>query len=225
MIRMRGKCIALCTALALAAMALPAVGSASPEIGETSSGVWSKLAVGSKIQATSLEPSKMTSPGGTTLIECSTATLTGELFENSGASIKGNITSAAFSNAGGADCTALFGGTLKITTNVGNGTPWCIQTTKTADQVEIRGGLCSEATRSITFVLDTSSFGECKYNSTTFPTGTFTTDVSGQDAVVTLANAGLWTKEAGSAFCWSEARLDMKFTLETDGAGTPLYIR
>jgi hypothetical protein len=211
--------------VALAAMALPAVASASPELGETTAGgVWDKLAVGSKIQGTSLETSKMTSPSGTTLTECSTAIMTGELYENSGTSIKGNITSAAFHNAGGADCTALFGGTAKVTTTVGNGTPWCIQTTKTADQVEIRGGLCSAAARSITFVLDTSSFGECSYNSTVFPTGTFTTHSTG-DAIVTLANAGTWVREAGSVFCPSEAKLDMKFTLETDGTNTPLYIR
>jgi hypothetical protein len=212
--------------VALAAMALPAAASASPELGETTAGgVWDKLEKGIKIQATSLETSKMTSPEGTTLTECATATMTGELYENSGTSIKGNITSAVFSNGGGEPCTALFGGTANVTTNVGNGVPWCIQSTKTADQVEIRGGLCSAAARSITFVLDTSAFGECSYNSTTFPTGTFTTHSSGQDAIVTLTKAGLWKKEAGSPFCPSEANLDMRFTLETDGTNIPIYFR
>jgi len=215
--------------VALAALALPAVASASPELGETTeTNVWEKIVPPALIQATSLEVSKMTSPGGTTLTECDTAVMTGDLFENSGTSVKGNITSAAFHNAGGADCTALFGGTAKVTTNVGNGVPWCVQTTKTADQVEIRGGKCSEAARSITFVLDTSSFGECKYNSTTFPTGTFTTDTSPEhkDAVVTVTKSGLWTRESGSSvFCPAEANLDMKFTLETDNTNIPLYIR
>jgi hypothetical protein len=222
--------------VALAALALPAVASASPELGETTAGgIWDKTPVHNPaktcteetagcIQATSLETSKMTSPGGSTLTECSTAFMTGWVYVNSGTSIEGNITSAAFSNAGGADCTALFGGTAKVTTTVGNGVPWCIRTTKNADEVEIRGGLCSAAPRSITFVLDTSSFGECSYNSTVFPTGTFTTHSTG-DAIVTLTKKGLFTKEAGSAFCPHEANLDMKFTLETDGTNTPLYIR
>jgi hypothetical protein len=210
--------------LAVAVLALPTGAAASPELGETSNGVFSKLAVGSKIQATSLGTSKLTSPGGTTLVECSSASMTGDLYENSGTSIKGNITSAAFTNAGGADCTALFGGTAKVTTNVGSGIPWCIQTTKTADQIEVRGGKCSEAARSITFVLDTSSFGECKYVSTTFPTGTFTTDTSGQSATVKLTKAGLWKLEEG-AFCPAEANLDIEYLLETDGTNTPLYIR
>ena len=212
--------------VAFAALALPAAASASPEIGETNAGVWSKLAVGTGITGTLVNgASKMTSPGGATLTECAVAHQGGTLFENSGTSIKGEITTASFTNAGGAECSTFFGGTTKVTTNVGNGTPWCIQTTKTADQVEIRGGKCSEAPRSITFVLDTSTGGVCKYNSTTFPTGNFTTDVSGQDAVVTLTKAGLWKLEEGGFLCPSEANLDMSFTLEKANSNTPLYIR
>jgi len=212
--------------VALAALALPAAAAASPEIGETSGGVFTKLASGSKIQGTSLAPSKMTSPGGTVLTECSTASMTGELTENSGTSIKGTISAASFTNAGGAACSTFFGGTATVTTNVGNGLPWCLQSAK-EDKFEVRGNACSAASRSITFVLDTSTAGVCKYNSSVFPVGTFTTDVapSNSDAILSLTKAGLWTKEEGSFLCPSEASLDMEFTLETDGTSIPLYIR
>ena len=186
--------------------------------------MWGKLASGAKIQGTSLTISKITSPGGTVLMECSTASITGELNENSGTSIKGTISAASITNAGGAACSTLFGGTTTVTTTVGNGVPWCLQSAK-EDKFEIRGGACSAASRSITFALDSSSSGPCMYNSYTFPVGTFTTDLSGQEAGLSLTKAGLWKLEEGGFLCPSEVSLDMEFTLETDGTRTPLYIR
>jgi hypothetical protein len=212
--------------VALAALALPAVASASPELGETSGGAFTRIAVGSKIVGTQLGVSKMTSPGGATLTECEEGFMTGEVKENSGTSIKGEISEAKFTNKGGAACSTFFGGTANVTTNVGNGTPWCLQSLK-EDKFEVKGGACGTS-RTITFVLDTSTAGVCKYDSTTFPVGTFTTDVAGneQDAKLNLTKAGLWKGEAGNGFlCPGEANLDMEFTLETDGGSTPLYIK
>jgi hypothetical protein len=182
--------------VAFAALALPAVASASPELGETNPS-WVTLTKGAKIEGTSLTTSKMTSPGGAVLTECSTATMAGELFENTGTSIKGTISTATFTNAGGAACSTFFGGTATVTTNVGNGTPWCLQSAK-EDKFEVKGGACGGVARSITFVLDTSTAGVCKYNSSVFPVGSFTTDVSG---------------------------LNLEFTLEADGTSIPLCIR
>jgi hypothetical protein len=66
------------------------------------------------------------------------------------------------------------------------------------------GGACSAASRSITFVHDTSTAGVCKYNSTTFPVGSFITDISGQEAVLSLSKAGLWKLEDGASSAQSK---------------------
>jgi hypothetical protein len=50
----------------------------------------------------------------------------------------------------------FFGSNATITTNVGNGTPWCLSGggKLPADTFSLRGNSCANFSRSITFVLD-----------------------------------------------------------------------
>jgi hypothetical protein len=212
--------------VAFAAMALPAVASASPEIGETSGGVFTKLATGVAIRGTNVGETLMTDASGNVLVRCTTAQMDGTLSKNSGTEIEGTINTATFTGTGtGGACTGFFGSNATITTNVGNGTPWCLSVggKLAADTFSLRGNSCANASRSITFVLDTS-FGQCKYERTSAVTGTIVTDVSGQEATAT-ATKQEFPAEAGNPFgCPSVGNLDMTFKLETTN-GTALYIK
>jgi hypothetical protein len=219
--------------VALAALALPAVASASPEIGETSGGVFTKLAVGSKIKATNVGNTLMTNSSGGILTECNAATLTGELTKNSGTEIEGNVTSATFTGTGSESrCTATFGNstvTPTVTAEGGaHGLPWCIKAggALEKDEMTVRGGKCSEAARDIRFILDVLGGVECEYQRTTAIPGTFTTDTSGQDATTTITKQKFSRIRGSALVCPSEGFLDMTFTLETDTeTASPLYIK
>jgi hypothetical protein len=213
--------------VALAAMALPAVASASPEIGETSGGVFTKLATGVSIRGTNVGETLMTDASGNVLVRCTTAQMDGTLNTNSGTLIEGTINSATFTGTGsGGACTGFFGSNATITTNVGNGTPWCLSAggKLPPDTFSLRGDSCANTPgRSITFVLDTS-FGQCKYERSSAVTGTFVTDVKEEQATAT-ATKQEFPAEAGNPFgCPGAGYLDMTFKLETT-TGVPLYIR
>lgn len=242
---MSKKLITACLALvALAAFALPASASASPELGETVEGAFSKLAVGSKITGTNVNgTTKFLNDEGTgVLAECEKAVMTGEVTSNTGTHIAGNITTATFYGGGEGElfkmqeCDGTFGDLTPTTNsgtdteNVTNGTPWCI-TTNGKDEFTVRGAKCSEEQRAITFVLDTTLlFGgttECKYSRSEAIKGTYTTHP--EDAVFTLKGGANTTfkGEAGNNFvCPATGSLEMSFTLETDSASVvPLYVR
>jgi hypothetical protein len=232
---MKGKLIAACMALAaFVAFAVVPASASAVQIGETSGSpaTFSPLAVGTKILATSVNGNTiMTSEGGSKLIECTSASMTGELVTNGAATITGNITSASFSGTGTeGDCLSSTGASIKVTTSIAGGLPYCMKTIAEKDEVEIRGGKCSEAARSIKYTLDATGIGNCGYEANSLK-GTFTTDVSGQDAVVTLSKAGPFTRYESeglvSFFCPEKGvTLDMSFTLETDQAtAVPLYIK
>jgi len=215
--------------IALAAMALPAVASASPELVETTSGgVSHRLATGVAIRGTNVGVTKMTDASGNTLVECTTAQMDGTLNTNTGTDIAGTINTATFSGTGtGGVCTGFFGSNATVTTNVGNGTPWCLSAGGKlgSDVFSLRGNGCASAIRSITFVLDTS-FGQCKYErpASTAVTGTFVTDSSGQEATATTTKSE-FPAEAGNPFgCPTVGYLDMTFRLETTD-GTALYFK
>lgn len=225
---MSKKLIMAClSVVALAAFALPATASASPELCETVEGVCVKVTGTPKIRAHSVGATVNFVTGGTTLVECTSSEMTGTLTTNSGTEIKGDIESASFSGAeAGGKCRSSFGGATAVDTNIGNGVPWCLSTTG-EDKYSVRGNSCTLASRSITFVLTTTNIGTCKYNRTTALTGTYTTHSTG-DAILTAApNATTeFTKEEGSILCPGSGTLEMQFTLETDVAGTsPLYIK
>jgi len=213
--------------VALAALALPAAASASPEIGETSGGVFTKLATGSSIRGTNVGETLMTDASGNVLVRCTTAQMDGTLNTNSGTLIEGTINTATFSGTGtGGACTATFGNSTITTAAAGsNGTPWCLSVggKLAADTFSLRGNSCANASRSITFVLDTS-FGTCKYERTAAVTGSIVTDTSGQQAQAT-ATKQEFPAETGNPFtCPTVGFLDMTFNLETTD-GTALYIK
>jgi hypothetical protein len=230
---MHKKLITACMALvALAAFALPATASAvnDPDITHPTNTL---LGTPTKIKATNVGVTKMLSPGGSVLVECSVATMTGTLTKNDGAgNVEGTIENTTFAGTGTLregekECTGSFGN-VTVHTNIGNGTPWCLRSTSTmaTDKFQVRGGSCSEEARSITFVLTSTTVGTCKYNRTTAIEGEYTTHP--EDAVLHLKPSTLteFTKEEGGFFCPGAGQLEMSFTLETDTTPTadPLYI-
>jgi hypothetical protein len=233
------KLITACTALvALAAFALPATASAANDPDLTHpTGTLLNPATGSCtgvagtvcITATGLgSAQKMTDTSGNTLVECSGAEMTGYLTKNNGTEVEGTVHSASFAGTGleregSNECTSSFGG-ITVHTKIGNGTPWCLRSTAgmNEDEFQVRGGSCSEAARSITFVLTSTTVGTCKYSRAEAVKGTYTTHSTG-DAIVTISGSGAtggtdteFTKEEGGIFCPSNGTLDLKFTLETD---------
>jgi len=237
--------------LALAAFALPAIASASntPEVTHPTG---TRLATGTKILATSVgEPATLrTDPANqennsSEITSCSKVTMTGELTKNDGKNVEGNITTATFEGTGAAykgmnECTGLGG--MTPTTNGGgvdgetvtNGTPWCLRSTEAmvTDEFQIRGGLCSEASRAINFVLHTTLGPEtCTYTRANPIIGTYTTDDTG-DAILSVYSKPktysdtTFTKSGGGVLCPSTGTLNMSLTLETDttASADPLYI-
>jgi len=228
---MNRKLITVCAALAaFVALAVSATSAFGVELTEPTG---TKLANGVKLLATNVNGNTiMTDLETHKLIECSTATMTGELVSNGSSVITGNITANTFSGTGtSGDCTSTVG-SVKVTTSIAGGLPYCMKTIAEKDEVEIRGGNCSEASRSIKFTLDfTNPVGTCAYEVASLR-GTFTTDTpagSNQDAVVTLFEAGPFTRYEQSGLvslaCPEKSTLDMSFTLETDEAtAKPIYI-
>ena len=225
---MSKKLILACMAVAaFAAFVLPATASAGAALCETEAGVCKTIPTGVAIEATSEGPTKFVS-GGTTLVECSTATMTGTLLKN-GPVIEGNISVATFTGTeAGGKCKSSFGGATAVDTNIGNGVPYCLKSVEGKDEWTLRGNSCTLASRSITFVLTTTNIGTCKYNRTTPITGHFNThEVAAAQATLTATPGTTteFTKEEGSFLCPSTGSLDMKFILETENAAaTPLYI-
>jgi hypothetical protein len=214
--------------IAAAAMALPAVASASPEIGETSGGSFTKLATGVAIRGTNVGEMVMTDANGNVFVRCPTAQMDGTLNTNAGTRIEVTIESTSFGGTGtGGSCTGFFGSVAVWTSAPagGSGTPYCLSAggKLAADTFAQRGNSCANPSRSITLVLDTS-FGQCKYERTVAVSGTFTTDASGQEASLSTTKQE-FPAEAGNPFgCPGAWYLDMTYRLET-ADGTALYIR
>jgi hypothetical protein len=86
------------------------------------------------------------------------------------------------------------------------------------DEVQIRGGKCSEAARPIRFINDAGVF-TCAYERTGVMVGTVTTDPS--DAVLQFSKQAFAPVTCGS----ESAAFDLNLTLERDEEGTkPTYI-
>jgi hypothetical protein len=234
--------------VAFAALALPAAASAtSPVLTHPTGTAYCPNGSNTcKLTGTNIGNTKFKS-GGSTLSECTTAKLTGWVAKNKETHIEGNITTATFSGNGAEfdgmnECLGFFGfGNLTPTTNgthplgtkvdnedVTHGTPWCMTAGGElgANEFTIRGGTCDETSRTMTFVLASTSAGTCKYERTTAIRGNYTT-VSKGDAIFTLTSTNtLFTGEAGNpGGCSASGSLEMSFTMETDSATPePLYI-
>jgi len=241
---MSKKLITACMALfALAAFALPVSATASPVVTHPTGTRWDPTTgecTGVKgtvcVKATNVGETILFNGAGTEeLVKCSTAIMTGYMFENSGTSIKANIHTATFSGTGGVndgmnECTGISAGgfgNLTVTTNgggvdentVANGTPYCL-TSGASDTFKIRGGLCSQEQRPITFIFATTLAGNCKYERSAAIEGTVRTDKApGEDAILSVVKGAgtTFTGEAGNSFlCPANGSLQMSFTLETD---------
>jgi hypothetical protein len=229
---MSKKLITACMALvALAAFALPAVASATndPDLTHPTGTL---LATGKKIVGTNIGITKFIA--GETTVECNKDVLTGTLTKNNGSEVEGTIETASFKGTASSErCTSGLG-PVTVTTNVGNGTPWCVRSTPAmvTDEVQIRGNGCANAARSITFVLHIATFLgtiECKYERTTGTgpiKGTYTTDEPTSDAIIHIGTAGsaFAGEVTNSGACPASGSLEMSITLETDAVATePLY--
>jgi hypothetical protein len=232
---MAKKITMACMALvALAAFALPATASASPELTHPTGTTYCPKDEAGKeclVTGTNVGDWVLAGPFGTN-VTCSKVALTGTITENSGKSVKGDITSATFNGTGeGGDCTSTLG-SVRVTTTVGNGTPWCLTANSemAADEFQVRGNACTAASRSITFVLDFTGGPTCYYNRTAVVKGTFATDTAGQDAVLSFTEQE-WVLEKGEneTFlkpCLTSGKLTGAATLETDttASNDPMYI-
>jgi hypothetical protein len=222
------------TSMVVAAFAILAVaGSASAA--QLTSPTGTLAAVGTKVKATNVGNTKLLDTSGNVLTECTSTTMTAEVIKNNGTEVEANITTVAAGGTGAVfngsnECTSTFGG-FTATFNVGNGVPWCLKSVNATDEFTIRGNLCTQASRSITVVLDSTTVGSCKYSRTEPFKGAFTTHSTG-DAVLTVTGSGATggtdaelAKEEGGVLCPSIGILSASYTLEKDEAGvTPMYI-
>jgi hypothetical protein len=218
------KIIAACMALAafatFAAAATPA--SATTLTQPTGTAV----SIGTKFKATNVGIFKFFSSG--LIVECSKVVLTGSVIKNNGVEVEGTIETASFKGTGFEErCTSNLGDAI-VTTNVGNGVPWCLKA-ESSDILTVRGNSCTNAARSITFVFDIGSL-ECKYERTTATgpiAGTYTTDTTG-DAIGSITPSGsAVVREGTNVLCPATGALEGALTLETDpisGSASPMYI-
>ena len=174
-------------------------------------------------------PKKLTMTTSVGTLECEAATLTGNIHVNGPTQVTGNITTAQFENAGGAACSGPLGSVVVTPSHTSNpehngvkSLPWCL-TAGAEDTFTVRGGLCTEAPRPLTFQLHTSIAGTCSYQKASV-TGTYTTHPA--DAIATITGQE-FTLVTGGGFCPPWGKLDMAFTLwrETNGVEVePVYI-
>jgi hypothetical protein len=210
---MHRKLIATCILL-VAFAAMPALASASPVL--TDEGV--PVAVGKKIAGTNTTNIVFT--GSFLKVTCTVSTLTGEVKENSGTSLKGTMTKATFTNAGGADCTDSFGTLWKVTTEIAK-TDWCITTNSTmSDKFNLQAGACGAIAAALNFVLESGST-VCNYTraASSPVVGTYTTSTS----VLTMSEPE-FTLVSGGGLCPGTGKLDGSYTLETDETFTDVTI-
>jgi hypothetical protein len=218
---MAKKILAICAALVAFAV-VPAVASASPEL-QTSGGA--KVAVGTPIKATNVNPVLFTTPFGN--ISCTHSELTGEVVENSGSSIKGTIKAASFTgnHDNTTKCvTGIFGITMVQVTP--ENLHWCLTSTVTPNW-SIRGGGCSEAAKALKFTLDaynssTQFIGTCIYERTVAsgPLGGHY-NVATSPLHLTVTNGNVFARTGGTleGLCPSSGTLDATYKVTTSTGG------
>jgi hypothetical protein len=220
---MAKKILAICAAL-VAFAAVPAMASASPEL-QTSGGV--KVAVGTQIKATNVGNVVFTTNFGN--ITCTSSTMTGEVVENSGTSIKGTIKTASFTgnHDGTTNCVTTIPGItmVKVTPEISSpSNHWCLTST-VSPNFSIRGGGCSEAAKGLKFTLDlfnssTEAIGSCSYERTAASgpiTGTYVPNVSPLELTVTGGN--VFARLGENFLCPSSGTLDAKYKVQTSTGG------
>jgi hypothetical protein len=207
--------------IGLAALALTPVAASATNTPALTYPTGTLLPTGAKVKLTSIGVPQLTvTLGG---LECTRVETTGTLSKNTGSELEIDIESASSSGTGlSEECTPKpNSGPGRWTFNVAtNGLPWCLRSVSkmVEDEVQIRGGRCSEAARPIRFTNDAGLF-TCTYERTGAMVGTVVTDP--EDAVLQFAKQAFPPVTCGS----ESAAFDLNLTLERDEEGAkPMYI-
>jgi hypothetical protein len=216
--QMHKKIMLACMAIAaFAAFVVAPAASASPVLTENGVRVpaTNPDGVNTKIIATNTGITKFTSA---IEVQCTTASLTGELLKNTGTEIEGEVeaANAKFTGTGtNGDCTSNFFNAPALVTVNNN---LCMRMSKGSDKVTTSGP-CGGG--NVAFTLTLTGQGPCKYE-TANVNGTVTTNATPATAVVSEEESKL---VSGSFFCPTSGKLDMTFDLYTDDASeTPLTV-
>lgn len=221
---MHKKLITACVSLvALAALALPALASATPVL-TTSAGA--TVTTGTAIKATSSSSILTTTSGN---ITCTNNSMSGTLIANTGTTILGTISAASFKGDDAVEekCTSTvsdgFGGkaTFKVTPE---NLPWCIHDEGGGNIATIYsevGGVCTGTKGALKFTFDITTQGGANLGSCTFEKATpveaeFVTNVSPLN--LTTKSNSTFTKTSG-IFCPSSGTLDATFKVQTSAGG------
>jgi len=225
---MNWKLAFACSSAFIALAVLPAAASAvnDPQLTNNKAEL---VAVGTgDLKATQVGTTGIVSTEGTKLVECTTGTGTGTVTKNSGGTVEGEITSLVIGGTGpkavsepAAECTGSLGN-ISITPIL----PVCLRSTPTMnnDEMQLRGGKCSEAAKSVEFIIVSTTIGECKYSRATPLKADFTTTPEDARATIrkTPEGSGL-SKAAGGILCPASVMMEGVRTLE-DEAGNPLFV-
>lgn len=218
-------CIALAALVALAAAPSQSLATNDPDLTEGGS----MVSAGVEIIGTNVGELLITDANTNVLIRCTTFIQRGSSIHVSPTTVSEEISTFKVGGTGvkpegqpKRECTGSFGNVSFTANPATNGLPWCLQSDSTdaTDAFRIRGGKCSEASRAIRFVLDSTTVGECAYQRTAAIPGTYTT--GGTAAELSISKIE-FPKVSGSFLCPGTGYLDMTFSLETSN-GTALTI-
>jgi hypothetical protein len=223
---MSKKIIMACMAIAaLAAFALPASALAANEPQLTENG--SLVAKGSLIKVTNIGDTILKNTEGASIVNCSTATMTGEVTKNEANTVEGKITTATFAGTGTKQASEP---DLECTGSLGNATvtplnfPWTLKSTPLMANDELQ---VAAAAGKIKFLLKPTVFGvpiECEYEANGVIKGSFVTNADTASVTASSAGSG-FTRIRGEFPCPTSGYLEMNFTTETDVAvATPVTI-
>jgi hypothetical protein len=179
------------------------------------------------VVGTNVGKTEMLSSGGAVLVSCDTAEMTGDLETNTHTAVEGTITSASFKNHASTECSGSFGNVTVTTSGFTNSLPWCLRSTSTmkTDEFQVRGNSCTSPSRSIRFILHSTTVGECEYERTAAIVGTYKTHPTA--AELSIANQE-FKLIRGGFFCPPAGFLKMTFSLYRETAGVhindPIYI-
>jgi hypothetical protein len=189
------------------------------------------VATGAAFQMTNVGETEIVTSLGT--LKCTTASLSETPTANNTTSgSEGETTSTTFAGTGSPatgepdnECTSAFGN-FSVTYPISSSAPWCLEATEANDNFKVRGGKCTEATKTMKFIYVLTFFGaaiDCNYERATSASGTLRTDqTASEDATVTIAKQ-VWTgASTNGSGCFSSVELSMTFTLRTS-AGEPVY--
>lgn len=218
-----------CTAALVALVALPAAASAvnDPQLTNNKAEL---VAVGTTdLKATQVGTTGILATDGTKLFECTTGTGTGTVVKNSGGTVEGELSSVVIGGTGAKaatepanECTSSVLGNISVTPVL----PVCLRSTPTMnnDEMQMRGGKCSEAAKNVEFIIVSTTIGECKFSRATPMKADFTTTPEDARATIraTPEGSGL-SKTSGGFLCPSSVMVEGTRTLE-DEAGNPLFV-